>query len=146
MLDGNQSNHFTYLGQSERDFCAGNNCFLTPMQVLKLLTNSLKDTLANSEVSGVMLCLQQTAAWTSAMPRPSLIIHPEVILLHVYITAKTGNGGGGGGGLQFVFLLKYPETCESVSASASFFQSVKQLSSSASARYSTTPSVAKLTE
>lgn len=28
-LDGNQSRHFTCLGQSERHFCAENNCFLS---------------------------------------------------------------------------------------------------------------------
>lgn len=92
VLDGNQSNHFTYLGQSERDFCALNHCFLSLMKVQKLLTNNLKDTSANSDLSRVVLCLHQTAAWTSAMPRPSLITHTEVILLHVYITVKTGRG------------------------------------------------------
>lgn len=68
VLDGNQSNHFTYLGQCERDFCELNNRFLSLMKVQKLLTNSLKDTSAHSDLSRVVLCLQQTGAWTSAMP------------------------------------------------------------------------------
>lgn len=57
-----------------------------------------------------MLCLQQAAAWTPAKPRPSLIPHTEVTPLHVYITAKAGSG-------TLVLLIKYPETCESLSAS-----------------------------
>lgn len=107
-LDGNQSNHFTYLGQSERHFCAENNCFLflIKKKVPKLLTDSLKDTSANSDLSGVVLCLQQTAAWTSAMPRPYLLAHTEVLPVHIHVAVKTGG---------LALFLKYSETCVSVS-------------------------------
>lgn len=91
-LDGDQSNHFTYLRQSERHFCQENNCFLflIKKKVQKLLTDSLKDTSASSDLSRDVLCLQQTAAWASVMPRPYLLVHIEVLPVHIYVRVKMG--------------------------------------------------------
>lgn len=121
-LDGNQSNRFTYLGQSERHFCTENNCFLFLIQkkLHKLLIDGLKATSANSDLSRVALCRQQTAAWTRAMHRPYPLAHREVLPVHIYVTDKTGS---------LVLFLKYSDTC--VWAHQHNYRSVKRLCASA---------------
>lgn len=116
---------FYILGPIWKTLCAENNCFLflIKKKAQKLLTDSFKDTSANSDLSGVVLCLQQTAAWTSVMPRPYLLAHTEVLPVHIYVTVKTGGLG---------FFLKYSETYVSVSHQHNH-RSAKQLSNSAGA-------------
>jgi len=93
-----------------KDFCAEDNCFLflIKKKFQKLLTDSLKDASANSDLSGVVLRLQQTAAWTSVMPRPYLPDQTEVLPGHIYVTVKMGS---------LALFLKHSEMCVHVSPS-----------------------------